>query len=422
VISRNERLSVVINEDTPLPSPTSLTGILTDFGISLNWTMPIETNQSNTTGYKIFRKTDNDDYILIYTSLSPNNRSFIDNNLLFNKIHYYYLVSYNDTKTSPPIYCNNGQGLIVNTRPAGANKFEVNPIGLNKVRFRWNFGDSENNGILNIFKREYFTEEYTYPFYTNTLPVSGDEYIVNNVASGSQLEFKTERTTPIGTSAPKYDLIYMPYRDVSQKSKVYIKRLKHSDVSKIESWRGAPEYLIKGWRAKKDGTNLTVVEEFSIRLDCHAGYGGKDDTWETFNSLVMSDWQPGFNGATWYDKLSLYVIELDDNGSVLDNIGTTAKSAEKIYTTWGDSSSNESNKVKGAQINSFIMSKIAPPVVAAIIISTVEVVGLITKWVKSGDDRIGYLYLDYFENPNKTTSVSAEAGGVFTLEFSDKVN
>ena len=69
MISRNERLSVVINEDTPLPSPTSLTGILTDFGISLNWTMPIETNQSNTTGYKIFRKTDNDDYILIYTTI-----------------------------------------------------------------------------------------------------------------------------------------------------------------------------------------------------------------------------------------------------------------------------------------------------------------------------------------------------------------
>lgn len=90
----------------------------------------------------------------------------------------------------------------------------------------------------------------------------------------------------------------MPYRDVSQKSSVYIKRLKHSDVSQIESWRGAPEYVIKGWRVKKDGTNHTVVEEFSTTIQCHKDQGGEDDTWETINRLVMSDWQPGFDSAT----------------------------------------------------------------------------------------------------------------------------
>ena len=98
--------------------------------------------------------------------------------------------------------------------------------------------------------------------------MNGDELVMGNIPVGSQMEYRIERTTPMGTSAPDYDLLYMPYRDVSQKSSIYIKRVKHSDVSKIESWRGAPEYLIKGWRVKKDGTNVSVVEEFSTRIDC----------------------------------------------------------------------------------------------------------------------------------------------------------
>lgn len=419
VIDHNERMSYTINDDTPIPTPISLIGVITESGISLSWIMPVETDQSNTSGYKIYRKTDNGDYDLIYTNISPNNRSYIDSNLDFNKIYYYYVVSYNDFKISPPIYCNNGQGIIINTRPASATIFEVNPIGPNSVRFRWNFGDSNNNGELNIYKREYYTEEYTTPFYNSTLPVNGDECVKYNVPAGSQLEYKITRTTPIGTSAPKYDLLFMPYRDVSQKSSVYIKRLKHSDVSQIESWRGAPEYVIKGWRVKKDGTNHTVVEEFSTTIQCHKDQGGEDDTWETINRLVMSDWQPGFDGATWYDKLSFYAIELDDDGSLLDNIATTAKFAEKIYTEWGKTSSGNTGETKVIKSGSSKIAKITPTVIAAIVVSAVEVAGLITKWVKSKDERIGNWDLDYFENPKKTVVIPAEAGGVFTIELSD---
>ena len=133
----------------------------------------------------------------------------------------------------------------------------------------------------------------------------------------------------------------------------------------------------------------------------------------------MSDWQPGFDGATWYDKLSFYAIELDDDGSLLDNIATTAKFAEKIYTEWGKTSSGNTGETKVIKSGSSKIAKITPTVIAAIVVSAVEVAGLITKWVKSKDERIGNWDLDYFENPKKTVVIPAEAGGVFTIELSD---
>lgn len=273
---------------------------------------------------------------------------------------------------------------------------------------------------MKIYQRSYYTQEYSSPFYNNILPVNGDELVMGNIPVGSQMEYRIERTTPMGTSAPDYDLLYMPYRDVSQKSSIYIKRVKHSDVSKIESWRGAPEYLIKGWRVKKDGTNVSVVEEFSTRIDCTSK---KDTVWFNANRLVMSDWQPGFDGATWYDKISLYAIELDDNGDLLNNIATSAQSAQKIYTEWGKASTGKASENKGETPNNVIRSRvkaIEPTTIAAITFTVTEVVGLIAKWVKTEDDRIGFMYLDYYENPNKTFVIPAEKGGVFTMEVSDR--
>ena len=427
VISRNERRSIYEAPNTaPPPAPISLAGQLTDFGIALSWTMPTETTEDNTYGYKIYRKVDNGNYNLIYTNISYNNRSYIDGNLEFNKIYYYYVVAYNDFGASSAAYCNNGVGIVVSTRPNAATAFDVNPIGPNSVRFRWNFGNSDNNGALKLYKRDYYSEEYQNPFYTAQLPVNGDEYVVNNVPKGAQLEYRIERTTPIGTSAPKYDLLYMPYRDVSKKSSVYIKRLKFSNVSKIESWRGAPEYIIKGWRTKKDGTNLTTVEEFSARIDCSSK---KDNVWYNANRLVMSDWQPGFDGGTWYDVLTFYAMEYDGNND-WDNIAHSAQSAAKVLTAFGASSSGSGNSGSGNSGSgnsgsgspSVGQSKAPSVVTAAIIIAATEVALNISKWIKKGDDKIGYFYLNYYDKPNKTVVVPAEVGGNLTVEFSDGTN
>ena len=56
VLDINERVQVLHENVTP-PTPLAFSGTINDFGISLSWTMPNETNETNTTGYKIYRKT-----------------------------------------------------------------------------------------------------------------------------------------------------------------------------------------------------------------------------------------------------------------------------------------------------------------------------------------------------------------------------
>lgn len=413
VISNNERIDFDRADPNrkpniaPPPTPISLTGVLTDFGISLNWTMPTETKAVNTFGYKVYRKIDNGDYNLLYTNNSHTNRSFIDANLELNKIYYYYVEAYNDFGSSSKVY--NGNGIVVNTRPGAVQTFDVNPVGPNTVRSRWNFGDSDNNGTLKMYKRDYWNE-YEYPqtpFYSAQLPVTGDAKIFN-VPAGAKLEYMIERTTPIGTSAPKYDMLYMPYRDVSKQSSVYIKRVKISDRSEVESWRGAPEYKIKMWRVKNDGTNLTQTEEYVTQLDCDSK---EDNHWEVFNRQMLPSWQPGADGATWYDRLSFYVVEYDGGTSMTD-ISNGIQALRKVYDAIPNSGNNNPSEAK---IAGWII-----PVALAVVDG---VATNLPQWVKRNDEKIGWTYLDYYEHPSKEVSINAECGdAVFTMEFSDKPN
>ena len=51
----------------------------------------------------------------------------------------------------------------------------------------------------------------------------------------------------------------------------------------------------------------------------------------------------------------------------------------------------------------------------------IEIAKNIPDFIKSGDEKIGYVYLNYFDNPNSTFSIPADcADGVFTIEFSDR--
>lgn len=412
IINMNERMNIKDNRLYFIQPPTNVTGESNDLGIKIHWQYSNSATSLLDTysgiGHRIYRKENNGQYVKIYENTSPFNRSYIDNNVKLNNTYYYYVVAYKNGQESAPAYCNNGAGITVIKRPSAAQKFSVNPEGLNKAVVRWTFADTDNNGKVNIYKRE-LGNPYAAPFFSANLPVSGDEHWDYNVPAGKQLEYRIDRTTNTSTSAPKYDVMYMPYRDVSKKSKVYIKGVKYDDVRAIESWwRGAPEYLIKGFRVKKDGTNLTAVEEFGTFIDCQKKYGGKNDTWEIVNRLVMSDWQPGFDGTTWYDVLSFYIVEKDNTGKE-ENVELLAQTLKKIY--------NDISKNKGNKSN--IKTNALPW--GAIISAGVELAVNIPKWIKSEDDRIGSVYLKYYEDPNSTFSISSiEKSGTFTIQFSDK--
>ncbi len=406
IINRNERIVKDIDLYM-LNAPKNVTGELCDWGIKIHWqstSLGATLDTYNKIGHRIYRKEKNGQYVKIYENNSPLNLSYIDNNVELNKTYYYYIVAYKGAQESSPAYCNNGAGITVIKRPTAAQKFSVNPEGLNKALVRWTFADTDNNGKVNIYKRK-LGSPYTTPFFSANLPVNGDEYWDYNVPAGTQLEYRIDRTTNTSTSAPQYDVMYMPYRDVSKKSKVYIKGVKYDNVRNIESWwRGAPEYLIKGFRVKKDGTNLTAVEEFGTFIDCKKENGGQNNTWEIVNRLVMSDWQPGFDGATWYDVLSFYVVEKDNTGNE-DKVELLAKTLKKIYNDASNNGTVKANAIPWA----------------VIIAAGLELAVNIPKWIKSEDDKIGSTYLKYYEDPNSTFSISSiEKSGTFSIQFSDK--
>lgn len=418
VINRNERLFDFHTIEKSKPTaPKAVTGKITNFGINLHWGVSVSTkitDFSGTYGYKIYRKIDNGNFKLLYTNNSPFNNSYIDNNIQFNKTYYYYVVSYNNVGESEPVYCNNGEGITIGSIPQSATSFTVNPDGVNKARIRWRFANTENNGTVQISKR---TEgnDFGNPFFSAQLPVVGNECLDYNAQAGERMEYRILRDVGYATSDPEYDLLYMPYRDVSKKSSVYIKGVKFSNVRKIESWwRGAPEYVIKGLRVKKNGTKSEGVEEFTTRIDCTKKDGGKNNKWQIVNRQVMSDWQPGFDGTTWYDVLSLYVIELD-GGDYLNAISITGKVLEKVYTY------KDNNKGKDKNNKYQTDPQKIPVPWGAIIMGVIEIAKNIPDFIKSGDEKIGYVYLNYFDNPNSTFSIPADcADGVFTIEFSDR--
>lgn len=408
VIDMNERISVLRKFNEPPIAPTSLTVELTDYGIVLNWSYSYGFLSNSVSlvenGYKIYRKENNGKYELIYQNSSFLNNSYVDMNVNPRKKYYYYIVAYNNIGESRPVFYRGG--VEFPKRPAAAKSFEVNPTGLNKSRIRWNFDDSENYGTLKIYKREE-GEDYSKPFFIGQLPIDGDEYVDYNAKAGSRLEYRIERTYNGVTSAPKYDLVYMPYRDVTKKSSVYIKGVKCDDVNKIESWRGAPEYLMKCYRAKKIGSDFVGTEAFTIMVYCD----NHTNNWEYVNKLLTTNWQPGFDGAEWYDVLSFNIVEYDGHelfsNGMNGSISNVAKAFLKLYPQ-----------------NSKVMQNNSPNNAfpwAAVVMTAIEVGLEIPKWVTSDDDVIGYVHLSYFDDPNSVFTIPvACADTEFSIQFSDK--
>ncbi len=414
VISQNERGGINIDKRTAIPPVNQVKGVIDGMSIKLHWNIPpIDiVSIAFEGGYNIYRKVNNGNFNLIYTNGSIFNTSFIDNNIELNSTYYYYVVFYLSKNVSMPTHCNGGEGLTVTERPAYAQKFEVNPTGVNRARVRWHFDNKENIGTVSVYRRNE-GNNFTTPFFTGRLPVTGDECIDNNVPAGARLEYKIERTVNGNTSAPVYDLMYMPYRDVTKSSSVYIKRLKFSNVKAIESWRGKPEYLIKVYRAKRVGEELTGVVANTIQIDCNSN----TNDWIEINKLLMSGWRPGFDGAEWYDVLSLHIVERDGkelfNPNFDETVVNSAQALKKLYEEIKGDDNKKDNKQYSAPQRAFPW--------AEVIMTAVEVGVNIPQWITSADDKIGYVYLNYFDDPHSEFSISAEdADGNFSIQFSDK--
>jgi hypothetical protein len=393
VISMNERMSV-IQDDVPPPTPVSLTGHITDFGIALSWVMPVETNETNTSGYKIYRTDVVGDFELVHTSYSCYNYSYLDNDVKFNKIYQYYMVSYNSYQTSRPVY---SDLIIVDTRISEVANFTVRAAGLGSAKLEWTVGDDDYKGKVNVFKRsledvEAFPSIPIFSFdYGNGGQIT-EEYIERNITPGTRWEYKMERQNAIVSSSPKYDIFCVPYRDAQTNSKVYIRGIKCTNNSKIESWRGAPEYKIKIMRAKWNGTKYITNIEREVRIDLPRGTKDNQYTWISVKDGLLTDsWKLRSDGENWYDVYYFYVVEYDGGVSAWEEIKLTAQAVERVYTT--------------------LLTSLRDVSVTAKVLPT---------WIKYSDEKIGYAYLNYYDNPHKEVTIQAsEADCQVTIKFSD---
>ncbi|GHT88850.1 hypothetical protein FACS189474_4820 [Bacteroidia bacterium] len=216
-----------------------------------------------------------------------------------------------------------------------------------------------------------------------------DEYFDTQVQPGQKVEYKMERATAVGASVPKYDFIYAPYRDPSVESIVRIRAIRCNDVDACESWlRGNPEFKIKLLNVDSQGK----TSEFGqINL---SSASRDDNVWTLVNYNVgfVKNWKPG--GSNWYDCISFYVVEDDSDGGFVDNF-----------------SMNSQLNLKNFEIFPTTLDKA---------LTATSAVSLPINFLKSGDDVMGYMYLNYYDNYDIMLHTSGSGG--FDMQLCDHGN
>jgi len=301
VISENERLiDPEPDPDYPIvpPTPTNLSGTQTESGIRLTWEMPGGTDPSNTTGYYIYRKSAGPlSYIRISTVAGAYERSYDDYNVEASRSYSYYVMAYYQGETSPP---SNYITVTAPNYPKPVLSFDAILRSKNEIELRWQNDHSQY--ILETKVSKYVKSVTNGYQLLKTFTANEQDYFDHEVVEGKTIVYKINHVTSLGESNAKYDLVIVPYRDVSQKSPVYIKQIKFSDW-KIERWpAGKPEFYIKVTNVDPASGKAYQIQD---EIDCK--FSERSKTSQTFYGKKVFDWQPGF----WYDMLTFTAVEYD---------------------------------------------------------------------------------------------------------------
>jgi len=148
-----------------------------------------------------------------------------------------------------------------------------------------------------------------------------------------------------------------------------------------------------------NGEKSYEVADLFVRLDSR-----DDNKWTTVSSdkgTVTKYWKP--NAQRWYDCYSFYFIEDDGGGTVFNPWEEITLMGQKFGKEFTDSTTQ--NWITGS-------------------LEMLDVAGKLYKqWCLSGDDKIGYAYLNYYDDPEMSYETnSAEGGGTLTVKFSDTEN
>jgi len=336
VISENERL-IDLEPDPDYPivpsTPTNLSGTQTESGIRLTWEMPSGTKPFNTTGYYVYRKSaGTSSYTRIKTVVGAYERSYDDNSVEASRSYSYYVMAYYQGETSSP---SNYITVTAPNYPKPVLSFDAIQNSKNEIELRWQNDHSQyiletkvSKHVIGVTSGYQFLKSFT---------ANEQDYFDHDVAVGKKVVYKINHVTSLGESNAKYDFVQVPYRDISQKSPVYIKKIKFSDW-KIERWpAGKPEFYIAVTNVDAGGnTPYTVQDE----INCQ--FSSRSSTSQTFYGKKVIDWKPGF----WYDMLTFTVLEYDKPSGTLTLKASVGYNKKNVLKTGLDVAAGVDYEIK----------------------------------------------------------------------------
>jgi hypothetical protein len=300
VIGINERIDQPVfpkGQNTPA-KPINLTGITTDSGIQLVWEMPDTTSDANTSGYYIRKKGPFDEsFGIVNINTGSGNRIYRDNDLTAGAYYVYYVQSFYQDISSPP---SNYISVKAPSITGPVLSFEAIPVSKTSIKLRW-----QNNPDQYIEKSRIYGRVVGQDPQYNILaeiPPTEKSWTDSDFIPGTIIHYSICNVTPVGESNAKYDYVYAPYRDISQRSPVYIKQIEF-DSWKLEGWlAGKPEFYIVATISGSDGLHpVEATEPVELRFNSRKKYS------QIFSNKQIANWQP----ESWYDVLTVTALEYD---------------------------------------------------------------------------------------------------------------
>lgn len=342
-------------EEEEPASPTNLQATQTQSSIKLQWDH--NNIENNVLGYRIFRKeTASNNFFLIETIYGSNNKIYDDISVGSNKFYSYYVKAFN-------VWGNSNPSNIVSAQapsyPQSLVNFKTILHSSSLLEVQWGIPTNQSVDYVELEKivinqnNDYVTVGQFSP---NIL-----HYMDNNPIQGKKVIYRSAIHTGNAHSNYVHDFVMVPYRDVSQSTKVYVEEISFNweDIGEFESWwKGRPEFRMAVVMGSPN-SGVTIQEGMEFE------FCGRH-SWNRFNNRNIFNWQP----SDWSEMLTLKVIEYDDWTPDID-ITLNAKYKKKKKTdTLG--SSTEFDIDGGISI-------------------TIE------DFLDSGDDNIGLGYLKYYD-------------------------
>lgn len=319
VISHNERMELVEEEEqspgrsiTAPQSPTGLTATISSTANILSWNYA-----SSCTGFSIWRHGPSDAGFIEITRVSSTDLGYYDTSIVAQSPYQYYVKAYN-TSDEGLVYStpSNTVSLISPSVLSPLASFGVAPSGTN-LRFSWSSGDT-NSSIVYIMEKGPNDSDY----HTLTSRPSYYSYCMNTPSDrGECHEYMAYRSNALGPSESLSTFIYPPYRNASQTSHTYTRKL--TIRNNLDGWLfGAPEFFMDVFALTSGGS----VEKIN-RVWMYFTDGYKDKS-ESFTNKNAHDWVLVNPANEWYKSVLFWLFEKDDGSSI--TLNSTFSLAAKI--------------------------------------------------------------------------------------------